>query len=200
MRIGFDVDGILADFVRAYQMAVVKFADGVDLFLPGDITNPPTWDWPEHRGYSKDVTKRVWKHIIEENQTFWFDLGRLEGMRTLALMYPDLVQRHDIYFITSRPSNFGAKAQTERWLQDSGVWNPTVLISSDKGGCCAALKLDAYIDDYDVNVEGVLRKSPDTKMFLLERNYNGLVDAPADANLYRVKTVGQMFDYLLLEL
>jgi 5'(3')-deoxyribonucleotidase len=212
MRIGFDVDGVLADFITAYQKLVVKFA-GVDLFRPGDNVNPPVWDWPEHRGYSKDVTRRVWKHIIEEDPRFWANLGTVEGARTLAFAYYDLVQRHDLYFITSRPSNFGAKRQTEEWLERRiGVRNPTVLISSEKGKCCDALKLDAYIDDYAVNIEACVStrisqieqakakgvEPTPTKVFCLDRNYNS--EVPQSEHIIHVKTVGQMLDYLVLDL
>ena len=197
MRIGFDVDGILANFIAHYQMLTVKMA-GFDLFQPGDIENPPTWDWPEMRGYDPVFMKRVWAAIIE-SPNFWRNLPPLEDARTLALVAPDLQTRHDLYFITSRPSSKGAKRQTEAWLQEHiGIALPTVLISGEKGIACRALKLDAYIDDYHENIVNVLEQSPGTDAFLKSTNYNAAYRAPEMVR--RVNTLGQMFDYLILNL
>lgn len=210
MRIGFDIDGVLANFIPAYQDLVVEVA-GEDRFLPGDNVNPPCWNWPQHRGYSEEVVGEVWKQIIA-SPSFWNGLGPLEGASTLALVYEDLCRRHDLYFITARPGA-RAKAQTEEWLgyyiAGMSGYDPTVLISSDKGLCCKALKLDAYIDDNLDNVDSVSVETaprdkkglrvglPTTRTYLLDRNYN---QGATCSGITRVRSVGQMLDYELLAL
>lgn len=210
MRIGFDIDGVLANFIPAYQDLCIEVA-GENRFLLGDNRNPPCWNWPQFRGYTEEEVAEVWKRIIA-SPSFWNGLEPLEGARTLAMVYEDLCRRHDLYFITARPGA-RAKAQTEDWLgyYIAGMigYDPTVLISSAKGLCCKALKLDAYIDDNLDNVNDVSDVTaprnetgqrigaPTTRVYLLDMNYNQgvLYDG-----ITRVRSVGQMLDYELLEL
>jgi len=175
MRIGFDLDGVLANFVAAYQALTVKVA-GKDLFDPDDVNNPPCWNWPEHRGYSADTMKEVWQRIAA-SPNFWLSLEPYwDRINTLALCIEDLEQNHDVYFITDRPG-YRAKRQTESWLKmylpynDEAV-HPTVLLASAKGAAAKALKLDAYVGDNLDNVKDVLRESPMTRVYLLDRSYN----------------------------
>lgn len=197
MRIGLDVDGVLADFIPAYQALVVRMT-GKDLFKPGDDVNPPCWDWPQFRGYTDTEIKAVWAQIIADPE-FWSKLKPLEGCDTLALCFEALSAEHDLYFITARPGA-RAKAQSEYWLWAnvagfSNRYPTTVLISPAKGLCARALKLDAYIDDNLDNALSVASVSPATRTYLLDRNYNQSAALPAE--ITRVRSVGQMLDYEL---
>src|SRR5512146_482983 len=126
MKLGFDVDGVLASFIPAYQRLVVQVGER-NLFQPGDDSDPPCWHWPEHRGYTKAEMSHVWE-LITHDPRFWSRLAPREDARTLALVVDQNFQdRHDLYFITSRPGAT-AKAQTETWLRrHCGIEYPTVL-------------------------------------------------------------------------
>jgi len=175
MRIGFDCDGILANFIPAYQALTVKVA-GCDLFAPNDVNHPPCWDWPQYRGYSADTMAAVWQRIAT-SPNFWLGLEPIwDSMNTLALCIEDLEQNHDVYFITARPG-YRAKRQTESWLKtylpyDDDAIHPTVLLSNNKGAAAKALKLDAYVDDNLDNVKAVLQESQQTRVYLLNKSYN----------------------------
>jgi uncharacterized HAD superfamily protein len=203
MRIGFDLDGVFANFIPAYQRLFVEESGGVDLFKPGDNIDPPVWDWPEMRGYSKDITRKVWKRITQD-PTFWLNLEETAEMKTLRLLLPTLQRDHEVYFITSRPHGADTKWQTEAWLYahlvEEGrepVLTPTVLIvgSRVKGAACRMLGLDIYIDDNLDNVNDCVAESPKTRTYLLDRNYNqtGLVNEKSWGWI-RVPSVGIMFD------
>jgi 5'(3')-deoxyribonucleotidase len=171
MRIGFDVDGVLADFNRSFIERVVTVI-GRDLFPPRPF-DIPCWDYPEHYGYTSEETTAVWKDVVAD-PTFWSRLqpydeatSVLERLRVLSL-------DHDLYFVTSRPG-IQAKQQTETWLAvHSGdfLWNPTVLISGDKDRCARALKLEAYIDDRWENCVNVASQPSETTVYLLDRPWN----------------------------
>ena len=197
MRLGSDCDGVLADFASDYQSLIIKVT-GKDLFLPGDVENPPTWNWPELRGYTKEEITAVWKVITSHHA---FNLGHREtrDCSTLRMLMPDLQRNHDVYFITSRVGET-AKWQTESWLQfHLGMLNPTVLISAEKGMCAKALKLNCYIDDNLDNVNDVIVKTTlgHCRTYLLNRRYN---EGPELPGVLRVDTLGQMFDYEITNL
>lgn len=201
MRIGFDVDGVLADFSTAYLNLTVRTI-GKDLFQPGDAEDAPCWNWDLYRGYTKEEAGQVWDKI-KSDPHFWRQLSTLPGAEILRMCIYDLQQRHEIYFITNR-IGVQVKQQTEHWLEMRlGLDVPTVLISAEKGMCAAALKLDAYIDDNYMNILDVARSSPTTRAYLLNRRYNTVpnpempeVVTPAlPAHVTRVRSVGQMLDY-----
>jgi hypothetical protein len=191
VRIGFDLDGVLVNFVAGYQRLIVEVT-GEDKFQPGDIDEPPVWYWPELRGYTKEQIGRVWGEI-KESSRFWADLDPIEeNVSTLRLVLPDLLRRHDIYYVTNR-MGVDAKWQTEMWLQfHVGAALPTVLLTEQKGAIASALRLDVYIDDKLANADDVADKSPSTRNYLLDRAYNrGL---RATGHFARVRTLGQMLD------
>jgi hypothetical protein len=198
VRIGFDVDGVLADFIPAYQALFVLIA-GKNLFEPGDIFDPPCWHWPTLRGYedqfpgiTMDVLRNIWS-----NDNFWYSLGAMKNnVRALNMLIPLLEEKHEVYFLTNR-AGLNPKRQTEMWLYKhlgygrmSGMW-PTVLICGEnaKGDLCKHLKLDAYLDDKLENVEDVIAKNPTTQTYLLTRAYN-----QHRPFALQVKTLGEFLD------
>lgn len=169
MRIGIDVDGVLANFVEAYERLVIE-ESGVDLFGENKWPVVPcTWNWPEHYGYSKDlmdfVNGPVWRRI-KTSPNFWRLLRPLIGAEELTIS-----SEHDVYFITDR-AGVQVKRQTEAWLREHFWGNSTVLISKFKGEAAKALSLDLYVDDRWDNIRSVELISPATKAVLLDRPYN----------------------------
>src|SRR5688572_14955668 len=100
MKIGVDVDGCLANFVKAYEDLFVKVA-GVDLFpARWPEVDPPCWDWPQHYGYSNDHAAAVWK-LIKADPTFWYNLQPYDW--TAAVLKQVQFCGHEVYFVTDRP-------------------------------------------------------------------------------------------------
>ena len=211
MRIGLDIDGVLADFVPVYQALFVSLT-GRNAFEPGDNVDPPVWDWPTLRGYTDEETSAVWK-VITSDLAFWLKLQpHSQNTHTLRAMLKELERRHEVYFVTSRPGE-RSKRQTEIWLYEQLAYPmrvpnvyPTVLIvgSRAKGRIAKALKLDVYIDDNFDNVMDCATEAPTTRTYLLNRRYNrqdeqgrAMIPAPG---IRRVDTLGQMFDAELVNL
>lgn len=190
MRLGIDVDGILADFNTAFIPRVITVT-GRDLFPPRPF-DIPVWDYPAHYGYSKEENTAVWKSITADRY-FWYDLEPYDDIAaSIVYLGNKAAQGHDLYFITSRPG-LAAKAQTEAWLYNQfrqcdlyrNLPAITVLISSAKGLCARALQLDAYIDD---RWENCLEVAVPTKTCLLHRSWNA--EQAHDAmGIHRVHTL-----------
>ena len=185
MRLGFDVDGVLADFNSAYRRLCIEMS-GRDLFPPeDDPTYPAVWGYPEYYGYTDEEVAQVWKRI-EADPDFWFNLNPLPGMAQVANLY---WRGHDLYFISQRVGET-AKRQTEQWLIAYSVSVPTVLITGRKGSIVRDLRLDAYIDDRLSNVQNVARMAWDTRVFLLDAPYNRV--KPSQRRYTRVSSVADM--------
>lgn len=194
MRLGVDIDGVLADFVAGYQPLFVKIT-GEDKFLPGDIEDPPSWNWPSDRGYTKEQTSQVWERI-KGDETFWLNLkGHKPNLAALRTYLWEFGEDHDLYFITSR-LGVGVKVQTQEWLRRnvgvSHYGHTTIIVGHRvKGLIAKALQLDAYIDDNLDNVYDVLKEAPTTRTYLLNRRYNQeavLSPAYTDRNEIRIAT------------
>ncbi len=167
-------DGVLANYSLAAsnlleRMHGKKFAPDLDK------NNPPEWNW-WYLAFTKDEVK-AFMDRVERSSNFWLGLEpNWDSVNSLALCIEDLEKDSDVYFVTNR-QGVRAKRQTESWLKTYLPYNdeaihPTVLLSSDKGAAAKALKLDAYVDDNLDNVKAVLRESPKTRVYLLNRNYN----------------------------
>lgn len=184
---------MLADFNQSFIERVIKVT-GKDLFPPRPF-DIPTWDYPQFYGYTHEECSAVWENI-KADDIFWYTLFPYDG--AVEFMARLNSAEHDIYFITSRPG-IAAKMQTENWiefynfgLQTEAFSYPTVLISSEKGMCARALKLDLYIDDRTENCLDVNAASPTTRVVMLARPWN-----TAQMGILRAESL-QQFESLII--
>lgn len=170
MILGFDVDGVLADFNSSFIQRVIDIT-GKDLFPPRPFAIP-TWNYPEHYGYAKADTTAVWNDV-KADPGFWSGLNAYADVVPVIRWLSKLAEydQADVYFITNR-MGVAAKAQTEMWLSARGVDSPTVLLSVDKGGMAKALALDFYVDDKNENCVDVVVTSPKTKTYMIAQPWN----------------------------
>lgn len=179
MRIGIDLDGCLVDFVTGHVARIKEITGKV---IPTPVT---TWNYPTlgPNPITKEQDRAVWQSITKD-PLFWAGLPALPlAYETLRLLGNLRHEGHDIYFITSRPG-VEAKLQSENWLREQGYFNPTVLLSSDKGPLARGLKLDVFIDDKPENCEEVndARTDPDEtrhcRVFIVDALYNREFQSP----------------------
>lgn len=172
MRIGVDMDGVVANFNASFIPRMIANA-GKDLFGPEFI--PTVWDYPLLVGYTvEEMTAALAE--IEQDPTFWRSLECYHGEQVIkaldTLSTAQARGEHEVYFITNRMGKL-VKWQTERWLKSHGMSDPTVLLTKNKGLAAAALDLDAYIDDKLENIVDVLHHTGITCMpFLCDRPWN----------------------------
>lgn len=193
MKIGVDIDGVLADFTKSFN-ALVRAEFGIELPYPA-----PTWQWHREGGVTKQQDNQLW-NIIKTTH-FWATLvpmpGAIDAIARLDQLSHD---GHDVYFITSRPGKL-AKFHTEWWLKAYGMNFPTVLVTSDKGPVVKGLGLDIFIDDKPENNLEVLEavgRSPKVHVFLVDAPYNQWADNPSVYGV-RIHSLGEVFDYVQQE-
>lgn len=189
MKLGFDVDGVLADFNTAY-IAQIKAVTGRDLFPDEYI--PDTWYFPEKLKYTDEEINAVWEWI-NSSSTFWLALQPYpDTLQVLDDLAGRVSRGDDVYFVTARPSPT-AKRDTEFWLSSYGMPAPTVLMASEKALICHALELDAYIDDNHKNALAVAQSH--TRSFLLDRPWNRRHQGQDEGHrINRVPTIDAFFE------
>ena len=189
LRIGFDMDGVLADFGSAFRDY------GTRLFGPAPPVTPDIGqrrlpgDQPETEEARQAAAEqefhnrveearalrrredKIWQ-AIENTSDFWMTLkpteeGVVRRIHELMLRY-----RWEVFFITQRPHTEGetVQRQTQRWLVEQGFDLPSVLvISGSRGAAARAIRLDYHVDDTvqncfdivaDSNAKAILLVSP----------------------------------------
>lgn len=168
LRIGFDIDGVLADFSGAF-VGIANRMFGTNY----SASEQANWDYEQ---FSKEQVDKVWDEIRATNN-FWQELAPLEPQVALRKVSED----HTVIFITSRVPVAGAsiETQTQRWLcWQKFITFPTVLVVphySLKLPLMQALKLDSFIDDKAETVEQL--RAVGLNCYIYDQPYNRQVTA-----------------------
>jgi hypothetical protein len=184
MRLGCDVDGVLANFGSAFRR-VLRETSGRALIPEGE--EPPVWDWPEHYGYTAKEIRAAWA-AVSHDPGFWQYLDALPGAQEfLAWLWRSVSTFNwtdgfggfetnvEVYFITTRLHGRAVKRQTELWLQRNGFLGEsrTVCIArGEKGHLAAGLGLTHMIDDRPENLASVVMYAPTCRTYLRRVPYN----------------------------
>jgi len=186
LRIGFDMDGVLADM----ELALIREAERLfgprvtQPVIPSSGDAPPAdtsvvidgWTGyplapedlpvaaPSARGelqLTSQERSRLWRHICAI-ENFWETLEETETGIVARLASIVAERRWEPIFLTKRPETAGAtpQIQTQRWLVRNGFPLPSVyVVSGSRGLMAAALGLDFVVDDTPENCVDVAADS-----------------------------------------
>ena len=171
LRIGVDIDGVLADFLTPARQLCKELFNG----RPDDSLIQTGWGF-DSLGINKEEERQFW-NTLDTIPNWWAGLSKMPGTSLL----PKLCNNTRVTFITNRKDGTGlpVDVQSALWLATNfGIAYPTVLLSDDKGPLAKALKLDYFIDDRPKNVEEVRVASPNTQTILYRTTYNTDYDHP----------------------
>jgi len=162
LRIGIDVDGVIADFRTAFHAAAVRclrrdVADSDDLETVGPL--------------SPDDVRKVWDYIAR-TQNWWMDVPAYEPDQIARLYSLTRAVGWEVFFMTKRPPSAGdsVQFQTQWWIERFGFYLPAVLtVPGSRGDIANGLRLDMIIDDQVLNCVEVISASP-TKALLMLRS------------------------------
>ena len=200
LRIGFDMDGVLADFASAFREHEVRLfgqppatAGGTGgrerRQRTGDPEKEEERQAGSHASARADAQARlesrrredaVWE-AIESVSDFWMTLRPLDERAVRRIHELMLRHRWEVFFITQRPFTEGetVQRQTQRWLVAQGFDLPTVIVlRGSRGAAAAALGLDYHVDDRPQNCIDVVADS-DAKTILIvpESNHAAIASA-----------------------
>ena len=154
LRVGFDLDGVLADMSAALHREEQRLFGAPDAAVSPEAPR-------EARSLTAAQHERLWREVAAI-ENFWQTLPEVEPGAIAALAARARFERWEVIFLTSRPETAGdtAQLQTQRWLDVNGFDLPSVfVVSGSRGKIADALDLDVVIDDLPENAMDVLSDS-----------------------------------------
>ena len=205
LRIGFDLDGTVADMYSALHVEALKLfgeevlaksaykrapaspdgADGAVAPDPEDSTGALAMD---ELHLSARQQMQLWDHV-KKIENFWTTLPELEPGIIARIAKNAAERQWEIIFLTTRPSTAGelTQLQSQRWLDAHGFRYPSVMVvQRSRGKIADALHLDAFVDDRPENCLDIAVESK-AKVILVWHGH--LKDVPAGAKRLGVRPV-----------
>ena len=156
LRLGIDVDGVVADFRTAFR-AVAERELGT---APEDV----------EKELSKPDIERLWRQVGAASN-WWLDVPAYEPDQIGRLYAQVRRARWEVFFMTSRPPSAGdsVQLQTQVWLERYGFFLPSVLTTpaGARGELARALRLDLALDDRMVNCLEIISASNAKALMIL---------------------------------
>jgi hypothetical protein len=212
VRIGFDMDGVLADFSSAYRAVENRLFGATETPTPAGnpeeersdaSTAEETEDQKraEQADRLKELRRRkdaVW-HTIRNMPDFWVSLGPTDPDAVRRIYQLMLQRRWEVFFITQRPPTVGetVQRQTQRWLVNQGFDMPSVLVvPASRGAAAAALSLDYHVDDSPQNCIDVKSDSKAKPILIVGGDHQDLVGSARRLGIDTADSIGQALDTL----
>ena len=158
LRLGIDVDGVVADFRSAFR-ALAERELGI---APRDAESDLT----------KADIEQLWRAVAGK-PNWWLDVPAYEPDQIGRLYSRVRQSRWEVFFMTSRPPSAGdsVQLQTQVWLERYGFFLPSVLTAPTgaRGELARSLRLDLALDDRIVNCLEIISAS-NSKAVMVLRN------------------------------
>jgi hypothetical protein len=221
LRIGFDLDGVLADMEsEVVRQSEILFGEPItgrleeraaDADETTTVAEAPAAapaatspdEAPELAPPAARLTmtsrqqRRLWRHI-GSIENFWEGLAELEPGAIQRLSTLAIDRRWEIIFLTKRPETVGATAQvqSQRWLESKGFMLPSVfVVQGSRGRIAASLGLDIVVDDRPENCLDVVVDSK-ARAILVWRDQNQLPSAAQRLGIGVVTSVADCIEIL----
>jgi len=218
LRIGFDLDGTVADMYSALRReAVTLFGDEVLHSTPVQASTPQAADGDGDAGAAKPESEddqtttlaiqelrltacqqnQLWDHV-KGIDNFWTTLPELEPGIIARIAKAASDRRWGVIFLTTRPATAGelVQLQSQRWLEAHGFQYPSVyVVQRSRGRIADALHLDAFVDDRPENCLDIAVESKAKVILVWHGNMN---DVPAGARRLGVRPVSTISEAMAL--
>ena len=188
LRVGFDIDGVLADFRTAFQQA----ADEAGVGARTQVNSPSAID-----PLSSREIKAIWAHV-KRTSNWWTRLHAYEPDQLVRLYELARRWKWEVVFMTRRPSTEGdpVQFQTQWWIEQHGFYYPAVVtVPGSRGELANALRLDVIVDDQLLNCVDVVGGSTAKALLLLRGGHDRAAEDHAiSRGIGVVKTLEEAID------
>ena len=175
LRIGCDLDGVLADMEAALVREAKKLfgprlkerqarpGKGALASVSDPVPDVVSEEAPllQELHLTANERRQLWHHIGGIDG-FWESLEEIEQGTVARLASLAAERGWEIIFLTKRPETAGATAQvqSQRWLEAKGFRLPSVyVVTASRGLIAVALTLDIVVDDTPENCVDVAADS-----------------------------------------
>ena len=162
LRVGFDIDGVLADFRTAFRETAERC-----------LRKPVAEDADDEQSktpLTADDIRRVWDHI-GKTPNWWMEVPAYEPAQIARLYGLTRAAGWEVFFMTKRPPSAGdsVQFQTQWWIERFGFYLPAVMtVPGSRGEVASGLRLDLIVDDQVINCAEVISAGA-TKALLMLR-------------------------------
>ncbi|HEX7281140.1 MAG TPA: hypothetical protein VF239_03730 [Vicinamibacterales bacterium] len=204
LRVGFDLDGTVADMYFALRREAIKLFGDAVMRAPVEASKPQeagkelsAAPRAEDETASLSIQelhltarqqKQLWDHV-KQIENFWNSLPELEPGIIARIAKTARERRWEVIFLTTRPSTKGdlVQLQSQQWLEAHGFQYPSVyVVHRSRGKIADALALDAFVDD---RPENCLDIAVESKAKVLLVWHGDLSQVPAGAKRLGVRAV-----------
>jgi hypothetical protein len=212
LRIGFDMDGVLADLNSALAREAARLFPGIELTgspaagtLAPAATDPdapggdPAEVSPASLSLSPRQERALWD-AIKATTNFWETLGETEPGIVARLHETARARRWEVIFLTSRPKCAGdlVQLQSQRWLERHGFTHPALfVVSTSRGRIAHALELDVVVDDRPENCLDVALDSKARAILIWRGDGNSVPASAQRLGIGGVASVAACLDLLV---
>jgi uncharacterized HAD superfamily protein len=214
LRVGFDLDGTVADMYSALRREAIKLFGEAVLHTAPAASAPQDAKQeqaPQPKPEDDQTTtlaiqelhltsrqqNQLWDHV-KKIENFWTTLPELEPGIISRIAKAASERRWEVIFLTTRPATDGelVQLQSQRWLDAHGFHFPSVfVVQGSRGKIADALHLDAFVDDRPENCLDIAVESK-AKVILVW--HGKLSDVPAGAKRLGVRPVTTITEALAL--
>jgi len=189
MKIGLDIDGVLADFVTPF-LRRLELRVGGPAIDPASITDPNFQHHPFLTG------ELVYACMVDASYDpeFWRMLAPLPSPNQWQALN-QLSRDNEVVFITHRwvRDAYDINAVTCEWLGRHGIDNPVVHFTQDlKSQLVKQMQVELFVDDRHENCEDVATQT-DAVVMMPHRPYNQAFEHP---KVQRIQDLNDLFAYL----
>jgi hypothetical protein len=217
LRVGFDLDGTVADMFFALRREAVKlFGEevlrkaaatpspaGAESSAPNPEADPKAGDQSAVAPVMQELhltarqQSQLWDHV-KRIENFWASLPELEPGIIARIAKTAAERRWELIFLTTRPATAGelVQLQSQRWLEAHGLQFPSVfVVHHSRGKIADALHLDAFVDD---RPENCLDIAVESRAKVIMVWHGSLSEVPAGAKRLGVQPVPSISDAVSL--
>ena len=211
MRLGFDLDGTIADLQSALAREARRLFPGIDPeTLPrsvspdapapdaGDADPPAEESLFSMSALSSRQQKELWAAACAR-ENFWETLTEIEPGSLKRLSRIVRARKWEVIFLTSRPETRGdtAQLQSHRWLTANGFELPSVfVVHGSRGKIAASLQLDVLVDDRPENCLDVAIDSTARAILIWRGGEDKVPGSARQLGIGAVPTISECFDIL----
>ena len=224
LRIGFDMDGVLADFGAAFHEVEARlFGPGATLSegqpeqeeeeqeitqgrkergeVDAAIEEPAAASGQPAGQAAREARRRrdaIWE-AIRSTPNFWTTLAPIDPSAVMRIHELMLRYGWEVFFITQRPATDGdtVQRQTQHWLVEHGFDLPSVLVLGGSRGTAAnALRLDYHVDDSAQNCLDVIADSRARPILIVPQHDQTTVASARKLGIGTAASIGECLEIL----